>query len=69
MNIVTTYNVVGMTCDHCTMSVAEEVSLVDGVDDVAVDLATGVVTASSATTPDLSAIAAAVEEAGYDLVA
>ncbi len=65
MNIVTTYHVAGMTCDHCTMSVADEVSLVDGVN---VDLAAGIVTVSSATTPDQSAIASAVEEAGYELV-
>lgn len=69
MNIVTTYDVVGMTCDHCARSVAEEVSLVAGVDGVDVDLGTGVVSVSSATTPDLGAIAAAVEEAGYELVA
>ncbi len=68
MNIVTTYDVIGMTCDHCAMSVAEEVSLVSGVDGVDVDLASGVVTVSSATTPDPSAIASAVEEAGYELV-
>jgi copper chaperone CopZ len=68
MNIVTTYHVAGMTCDHCTMSVAEEVSLVAGVDDVAVDLASGIVTVSSTTTPDQRAIASAVEEAGYELV-
>lgn len=68
MNLVTTtYDVVGMTCDHCARSVAEEVSLVAGVDDVDVDLASGVVTVSSATTPDLGAIASAVDEAGYAL--
>jgi len=65
MNMVATYHVAGMTCDHCTMSVAEEVSLVA---DVADDLASGIVTVSSTTTPDQSAIASAVEEAGYELV-
>ena len=50
MNIVTTYDVVGMTCDHCARSVAEEVSLVAGVEGVDVDLASGVVSVSSATT-------------------
>ncbi len=68
MNIVTTYSVTGMTCDHCARSVAEEVSFVDGVVDVDVDLASGVVTVSSATPPDPSAIASAVEEAGYELM-
>jgi len=69
MSIVTTYDVVGMACDHCARSVAEEVSLVAGVEGVEVDLASGVVSVSSATTPDLGAIASAVEEAGYELVA
>ena len=69
MSIVTTYDVVGMTCDHCARSVAEEVSLVDGVESVDVDLASGLVSVSSAATPDVGAIASAVEEAGYELVA
>ena len=36
-----TYTVVGMTCDHCVLSVREEVSEVEGVESVDVDLASG----------------------------
>ena len=36
-----TYIVTGMTCDHCVLSVEEEVSEVPGVSDVDVDLASG----------------------------
>ncbi len=36
-----TYTVTGMTCAHCVMSVTEEVSEVEGVIAVDVDLATG----------------------------
>ncbi len=66
--MITTYNVVGMTCDHCARSVAREVALVDGVEDVSVDLVSGVVTVSSVVELDDAAIGDAVDEAGYELV-
>ena len=65
--IITTYNVVGMTCDHCARSVAREVAQVKGVDDVTVDLASGVVSVTTSRDVDVAAIAAAVDEAGYEL--
>jgi copper chaperone len=42
-----TYTVTGMTCGHCVASVTEEISEIDGVTDVAVDLPTGAVTVTS----------------------
>jgi copper chaperone CopZ len=62
------YSVAGMTCDHCVMSVREEVSEVAGVQDVEVDLATGRLTVTGADLSD-DAIRAAVAEAGYEVVA
>jgi copper chaperone len=62
-----TYTVTGMTCGHCVGSVKEEVGRVDGVTDVAVDLASGAVTVTSATPLDPAAVKAAVEEAGYEV--
>ena len=62
----------GMTCAHCVRSVTEEVSAIDGVSDVAVDLHAGgvsTVTVSSATPVDAERVRAAVEEAGYSLAA
>ena len=67
--IINTYNVAGMTCDHCARSVAREVAQVDGVDDVSVDLATGIVTVTSSADLGVAAIGEAVDEAGYELVA
>lgn len=64
---VSTYTVTGMTCGHCVSSVTEEVSTIDGVADVAVDLATGAVTVTSHRPVDPAQIRAAVEEAGYSL--
>jgi copper chaperone len=63
----TTYTVTGMTCEHCVLSVTEEISEIDGVRDVVVDLPTGAVTVTSARPLDDSDVRAAVEEAGYQL--
>ena len=61
------YAVAGMTCGHCVASVTEELGEIDGVTDVAVDLATGAVTVTSAAPLDEARVRAAVEEAGYRL--
>ena len=42
-----TYQVTGMTCSHCVSAVTEELSQLDGVTDVAVDLETGRATVTS----------------------
>ncbi len=65
----TIYTVTGMTCSHCASSVTEEVSALDGVTDVSVDLPTGKVTVSSDTELAVDDVRAAVEEAGYQLTA
>jgi copper chaperone len=65
----TKYTVTGMTCDHCARSVTEEISKIDGVSDVAVDLPTGTVTVSSSESVTDADVRAAVVEAGYELVA
>jgi copper chaperone len=62
-----TYTVTGMTCGHCVASVTEEISEIDGVTDVAVDLPTGAVTVTSTKSLDDGDVRAAVEEAGYQL--
>lgn len=63
----TTYSVVGMTCDHCVRSVQTEVASLDGVTGVDVDLATGQVTVESTVPLDDAAVAAAVDDAGYEV--
>ena len=62
------YTVKGMTCGHCVLSVTEEVSEVDGIDSVEVDLASGRLTVTGAGYTD-EAIADAVAEAGYEVLA
>jgi copper chaperone len=63
----TQVTVIGMTCQHCVMSVTEEVGEIEGVQSVDVQLATGAVTVVSERAIDLGEIAAAVEEAGFAL--
>jgi copper chaperone len=67
MSVTTTYTVSGMTCQHCVNAVTGELSSLDGVDDVLVDLGTGVVTVTSAQPLDENDVRAAVDEAGYEL--
>lgn len=64
----TTVNVSGMTCGHCVMSVTEELSELEGVESVDVDLVAGGVSpvvVTSARELSGAEIARAVEEAGY----
>ena len=65
--MVTTYTVQGMTCAHCVRAVTEEISAIDGVTDVAVDLPSGAVTVTSAGPLDDTRVRTAVDEAGYAL--
>jgi copper ion binding protein len=62
------YTVKGMTCGHCVSAVSEEVGRLGGVTDVQVDLPSGVVTVTSTTPLDVTAVRAAVDEAGYELL-
>jgi len=63
-----TWTVTGMTCGHCVKAVTDEVSALDGVDAVEVDLETGVVAVTAASNPTREQMSAAVDEAGYTLV-
>ncbi|HEY5858170.1 MAG TPA: heavy-metal-associated domain-containing protein [Aldersonia sp.] len=63
------YTVTGMTCNHCVVSVTEEVGDVPGVTDVDVDLATGRLSVTSDAPIDEARIRAAVADAGYAVAA
>ena len=62
------YAVEGMTCDHCVLSVREEVSEVGGVSAVDVELASGRLTVTGRQVRD-DDVRAAVAEAGYEVAA
>ena len=60
-----TYRAAGMTCEHCRIAVTDEVSKVDGVSAVEVDLDAKLVHVHGADV-DRAAVVAAIDEAGYD---
>lgn len=64
-----TYTVQGMTCDHCAGAVTREVRRIDGIREVRVDVSTGTLTVEATEAVPADAIAAAVDEAGYTVVA
>lgn len=66
----TSYEVLGMTCGHCAGAVTEELTAVDGVTSVDVELVPGGtsrVHVRSAPPLERPVVAAAVAEAGYEL--
>jgi len=62
-----TYTVSGMTCQHCVSSVTEELSALSGVTEVTVQLDSGDVTVASERPLEAREVAAAIDEAGYQL--
>ncbi|MFC9893656.1 heavy-metal-associated domain-containing protein [Nocardia sp. NPDC127579] len=64
---VSTYTVKGMTCSHCVGAVSSEIGKIDGVTSVDVDLASGLVKVESGAALSDAEVAAAVDEAGYEL--
>ncbi|GAB3799693.1 heavy-metal-associated domain-containing protein [Humibacter antri] len=64
----TEYDVTGMTCGHCELSVREEVSEVPGVQDIRVSAQDGRLVVTSNATIDDDAVLNAVREAGYTAV-
>ena len=62
-----TYSVPEMSCEHCKAAVTAELSAVDGVDDVEVDLGSKLVRISGSALDD-GALRAAIDEAGYEAV-
>jgi copper chaperone len=62
-----TYQVTGMTCAHCAQAVTEELTNLDGVRGVTIDLRPGgesAVTVASDAPLTAEAVAAALDEAG-----
>ena len=60
-----TYSVPAIHCAHCAQSIREEVSEVEGVDEIDVDLETKLVTIQGKELDD-AALRAAIVEAGYE---
>ncbi len=66
-----TYAVQGMTCDHCVNAVTEEVTKIEGVTEVNIDLHPGELSqvhVTSAAQINDQELDSAIQEAGYTLV-
>lgn len=65
----TTFSVPAMTCGHCKEAVTTEITKIDGVSTVEVDLDTKKVTVTSSSPVTWEALVTAVDEAGFEAVA
>jgi copper chaperone len=65
MSETLTYEVPGMHCAHCVRAIREEITALEGVDEVEVDLERKTVVVRGAGLED-SALRAAIVEAGYE---
>ncbi len=63
----TVITVTGMTCGHCVSAVSSEIGKLPGVTEVEVDLESGAVRITAEPMPETAALAAAVDEAGYQI--
>jgi copper chaperone CopZ len=65
-----TFTVSGMTCHHCVNAVTEEVSVIDGVTSVEIELVPEGISTVNVTSDhplDVESVRSAVDEAGYEL--
>ncbi|WP_128428601.1 heavy-metal-associated domain-containing protein [Streptomyces cyaneus] len=68
-SVTAVYKVSGMSCGHCEGAVSGEISELPGVSSVKAVATSGEVTVVSAAPLDEEAVRAAVDEAGFELVA
>lgn len=64
MNETRAYSVPGISCDHCKRAIEDELTDVDGITALDVDVAARTVTVHGG---DDAAIRGAIAEAGYDV--
>jgi copper chaperone CopZ len=68
MSETTTYMVPGIHCDHCKEALSRELEAVEGVESVAVDLESKLVSVTGSQLDD-AALRGAIDEAGYEVAA
>ena len=65
--MTTEFDVQGMTCNHCVMSVKGALKKIDGLEDVNVDLQTGHVVVTHQNEIQFDLFKETVEDQGYDV--
>jgi copper chaperone len=60
--------ITGMSCQHCVRAVTKALGALDGIQNVQVDLKTGVATYEEVNPVDAKVVAAAIKKVGYDVV-
>jgi copper chaperone CopZ len=68
MSYTTAYKIDGVFSGHCRAIVTKALQELEGVTEVHFDLAVGQAEVTSRTAPDERAVAAKVEDAGYDFL-
>jgi len=66
--MVTTVKVKGMSCQHCVMAVTKALSQLDGIQNIAIDLAKGEVSFQNSKGVAAGQIKEAIEKAGYQVL-
>lgn len=62
------FQVLGMSCAHCEHAIEAAVATIEGVGKATADATAGILTIESAHELDVTAVADAIDEAGYELV-
>jgi copper chaperone len=65
--VASTLKVKGMTCQHCVMSVKRSLGMLDGIQNVDVDLQKGEVRFDNTKQVASDVVKKAIEEAGYQV--
>ena len=63
------YRVPDVSCEHCVRAITSELTAIEGIDQVDVNLDTKIVTVRSEASVSDEAILAGLDDAGYDAVA
>ncbi len=66
MSDTLTYTVPGMSCEHCRRAITDEVTSVENVEAIDVDLSTKLVVVHGESVDD-AAVRVAIDEAGYEV--
>jgi copper chaperone len=66
---MTKVKIKGMSCQHCVMAVTKALKEIEGVQEVAVDLASGEATFNETTAVDQTLVKEKIKKAGFEVVA